>query len=77
MVLGDCLVAIEVKRASEGVEGFAAMADYDQWRESAKEHGLNSRRFKECLDALIKKSMVLENAGMYRTVPKTEPEVAV
>jgi hypothetical protein len=72
----NCLVAIEVKRASDGIEGFAAMVDYDQWRESAKGHGLNSRRFKECLDALTKKSMVLESAGLYRTVPKA-PEKEV
>jgi hypothetical protein len=66
----NCLVAIEVKRASDGVEGFAAMVDYDEWRDSAKGHGLNARRFKECLEALTKKNMVLENAGLYRTVPK-------
>ncbi len=36
--------------------------------------GLNARRFKETLEALIKKSMVLENSEMYRTVPKA-PEV--
>ena len=73
----NCLVAIEAKRATDGIEGFAAMVDYDQWRESAKEHGLNSRRFKECIDALLKKSMVLENVGMYRTVPKQETNEAV
>ena len=66
----NCLVAIEAKRAADGVEGFAAMVDYDEWRESAKGHGLNPRRFKESMEALIKKSMVLENSEMYRTVPK-------
>jgi len=44
--------------------------DYDEWRDSAKSHGLNARRFKESMEALIKKNMVLENAEMYRTVPK-------
>jgi len=66
----NCLVAIEAKRASDGIEGFAAMADYDEWRDSAKSHGLNARRFKESIEALAKKNMVLENAGVYRTVPK-------
>jgi putative DNA primase/helicase len=66
----NCLVAIEAKRASDGIEGFAAMADYDEWRDSAKSHGLNARRFKESIEALTKKNMVLENAGVYRTVPK-------
>jgi hypothetical protein len=47
------------------------MVDYDEWRDSAKSHGLNARRFKETLEALIKKSMVLENSEMYRTVPKS------
>jgi hypothetical protein len=73
----NSLVSIEAKRTSDGIEGFAAMVDYDEWRESAKSHGLNSRRFKECLDALTKKSMVLENSGLYRTVPKVEPNEPV
>jgi hypothetical protein len=73
----NSLVSIEAKRTSDGIEGFAAMVDYDEWRESAKSHGLNSRRFKECLDALTKKSMVFENSGLYRTVPKVEPNEPV
>jgi hypothetical protein len=72
----NCLVAIEAKRASDGIEGFAAMADYDEWRDSAKSHGLNARRFKESIEALTKKKMVLENAGVYRTVPKAAEEPA-
>ena len=72
----NCLVAIEAKRATDGIEGFAAMVDYDEWRDSAKEHGLNARRFKECLDALTKKNMILENSGVYRTVPKAAEEPA-
>jgi len=50
------------------------MVDYDEWRDSAKEHGLNARRFKECVEALVKKNMDLENAEMYRTVPKAAEE---
>jgi hypothetical protein len=67
----NSLVAIEVKRAADGIEGFAAMVDYDEWRDSAKSHGLNARRFKESIEALAKKNMVLENSGVYRTVPKS------
>jgi hypothetical protein len=73
----NCLVAIEAKRASDGIEGFAAMVDYDEWRDSAKSHGLNARRFKESIEALGKKNMVLENAGVYRTVPKAAEEPTV
>jgi hypothetical protein len=69
-------VAIEAKRASDGIEGFAAMVDYDEWRDSAKGHGLNARRFKECIEALAKKNMVLENSEMYRSVPKAPEEVS-
>jgi hypothetical protein len=50
------------------------MVDYDEWRDSAKEHGLNARRFKECVEALTKKNMALENLGVYRTVPKAAEE---
>jgi hypothetical protein len=66
----NCLVAIEVKRASDGVQGFAAQVDYDEWRDSAKEHGMNARRFAESIKALVKKEMVLDRSGMYRSVPK-------
>jgi hypothetical protein len=72
----NCLVAIEAKRTADGIEGFAAMVDYDEWRDSAKEHGLNARRFKECVEALVKKNMALENSDMYRTVPKAVEEPA-
>jgi hypothetical protein len=73
----NSLVAIEVKRAADGIEGFAAMVDYDEWRDSAKSHGLNARRFKESIEALAKKNMVLENSGVYRTVPKAAEEPAI
>ena len=66
----NCLVAIEAKRASDGVAGFAAQVDYDEWRDSAKGHGMNARRFAESIKALVKKDMVLDRSGMYRSVPK-------
>lgn len=66
----NCLVAIEAKRASDGVAGFAAQVDYDEWRDSAKGHGMNARRFAESVKALVKKDMVLDRSGMYRSVPK-------
>jgi phage/plasmid primase-like uncharacterized protein len=72
----NCLVAIEVKRASDGVQGFAAQVDYDEWRDSAKEHGMNARRFAESIKALVKKEMVLDRSGMYRSAAKPTEEGA-
>ena len=65
-----CLVAIEAKKQTDGMDGIAVSANYDEWRESAKGHGLNPRRFKECVDSLVKKDMVSLRNEVYRTVPK-------
>jgi hypothetical protein len=67
-------VAIEAKKQADGLDGMAVSANYDEWRESAKGHGLNSRRFKECVDGLTKKDMVSLHNEVYRTVPKTKEE---
>jgi len=66
----NCLVAIEAKKQADGMDGMAVSANYDEWRESAKNHGLNARRFKESVDGLTKKDMVSLRHELYRTVPK-------
>jgi hypothetical protein len=66
----NCLVAIEAKKTTDGMEGIDVSANYDEWRESAKGHGLKPRRFKESVDALIKKDMVSLRNEVYRSVPK-------
>lgn len=67
----NCLVAIEAKKQADGLDGMAVSANYDEWRESAKNHGLNARRFKESVDGLTKKDMVSLRHELYRTVPKS------
>jgi hypothetical protein len=67
----NCLVAIEVKKQTDGMEGMDVSANYDEWRESAKSHGLNARRFKESVEGLTKKDMVHLRNEVYRTVPKS------
>jgi hypothetical protein len=67
----NCLVAIEAKKQADGFEGMAVSANYDEWRESAKNHGLNARRFKESVDGLTKKDMVSLRNEVYRSVPKS------
>jgi hypothetical protein len=68
----NCLVAIEVKKQTDGMEGMDVSANYDEWRESAKSHGLNPRRFKESVEGLTKKDMVHLRNDVYRTVPKVD-----
>ena len=45
---------------------------YDEWRESAKEHGIKSNRFREVVDSLVKKSLVIEDSRGYRTRPNMD-----
>jgi hypothetical protein len=66
----NCLVAIELKKQTDRMEGMDVSANYDEWRESAKGHGLNARRFKESVDGLTKKDMVSLRNEVYRSVPK-------
>ena len=73
----NCLVAIEVKKQADGLDGMAVSANYDEWRESAKSHGLNSRRFKESVEGLTKKDMVNVRNDVYRTVPKAPNSEAI
>jgi len=73
----NCLVAIEAKKKADGLDGIAVSANYDEWRESAKNHGLNARRFKESVEGLTKKDMVSLRHEMYRSVPKASNSDAV
>ena len=65
----NCLVAIEQHKRTEGMDGIEVSATYDEWRDSAKGHGLDYRRFKEASAALVKKDMVIERNEVFRTAP--------
>lgn len=65
----NCLVAIEQHKRTEGMDGLDVSATYDEWRDSAKGHGLDYRRFKEASAALVKKDMVIERNEVFRTAP--------
>jgi phage/plasmid primase-like uncharacterized protein len=65
----NCLVAIEQHKRTEGLDGLDVSATYDEWRDSAKGHGLDYRRFKEASAALVKKDMVIERNEVFRTAP--------
>jgi len=65
----NCLVAIEQHKRTEGMDGMDVSATYDEWRDSAKSHGLDYRRFKEASAALVKKDMVIERNEVFRTAP--------
>ena len=65
----NCLVAIEQHKRTEGLDGMDVSATYDEWRDSAKGHGLDYRRFKEASAALVKKEMVIERNDVFRTAP--------
>jgi hypothetical protein len=66
----NCLVTIELKKQTDGHEGGAISANYDEWRESAKGHNINARRFREAVEGLAKKEMVKQFGDVYRSVPK-------
>jgi len=65
----NCLVAIEQHKRTAGMDGIDVSATYDEWRDSAKSHGLDYRRFKEASAALVKKDMVIERNEVFRTAP--------
>lgn len=60
----DCLINLEVMRAKDGV---LDAITYDEWRESAKEHGIAANRLREVVQPLLKKGMVFEESDGYRT----------
>ena len=43
---------------------------YDEWRDSAKEHGVKNNRFWEVVKSMIAKDMILEVDGGYKSHPK-------
>jgi hypothetical protein len=62
----DCLVSIQMNHEKNGI---VDLVTYDEWRESAKEHGIKSNRFREVVDSLVKKLLVLEDSKGYRIKP--------
>jgi len=60
----DCLIGMELKRVKDCI---ADSVGYDEWRDSAKEHGISSKRFAEIVPALLKKKMVGEDSNGFRT----------
>lgn len=72
----NCLVAIEQHKRTEGLDGMDVSATYDEWRDSAKGHGLDYRRFKEASASLVKKEMVIERNEVFRTAPPPVENVA-
>jgi hypothetical protein len=68
----DCLVAIQMNHEKNGI---VDLVTYDEWRESAKEHGIKSNRFREVVDSLVKKLLVLEDSRGFRTRPNVDVSV--
>ena len=50
---------------------------YDEWRDSAKEHGVKNNRFWEVVKSMISKDMVVEVDGGYRSKNSQPSEVKV
>ena len=63
----ECLVLIEVKREQDNLANYPVQ--YDEWRESAKEHGVKNNRFWEVVKSMIAKGMVVEVEGGYQSHP--------
>ena len=67
----ECLVMLEVKRLQDLQPG---PVSHDEWRESAKEHGVANNRFWEVIKSMTAKGMVVESNGGYKSVPKAADE---
>jgi phage/plasmid primase-like uncharacterized protein len=63
----ECLVMLEVSLHQNQQ---LRPVGYDEWRDSAKEHGVKNNRFWEVVKSMIAKDMILEVDGGYRTHPK-------
>lgn len=63
----ECLVMLEVSLFQNHQ---LRPVGYDEWRDSAKEHGVKNNRFWEVVKSMIAKDMILEVDGGYRTHPK-------
>lgn len=66
----DCLIGLELKRVKDCIE---ESVSYDEWRESASEHGMPAKRFAETVPPLLKKKMVSQDSNGYRT-NRSEPK---
>jgi hypothetical protein len=63
----ECLVMLEVSLFQNHQ---LRPVGYDEWRDSAKEHGVKNNRFWDVVKSMIAKDMILEVDGGYRTHPK-------
>lgn len=70
----ECLVMLEVSLHQNQQ---ARPVNYDEWRESAKEHGVKNNRFWEVVKSMIAKEMVLEVDGGYKSHPKPSESIRI
>jgi putative DNA primase/helicase len=70
----ECLVMLEVSLHQN--QQLRAVG-YDEWRDSAKEHGVRNNRFWEVVKSMINKEMVVEVDGGYKSRNSQPSEVKV
>jgi len=70
----ECLVMLEVSLHQN--QQLRAVG-YDEWRDSAKEHGVKNNRFWEVVKSMINKEMVIEVDGGYKSRNSQPSEVNV
>ena len=64
----ECLVMLELSLFQNHQ---LRAVGYDEWRDSAKEHGVKNNRFWEVVKSMIAKEMILEVDGGYKSHPKS------
>jgi hypothetical protein len=70
----ECLVMLEVSLFQNHQ---LRPVGYDEWRDSAKEHGVKNNRFWEVVKSMISKDMVVEVDGGYKSKNSQPSEVKV
>jgi len=70
----ECLVMLEVSLHQNQQ---LRPVGYDEWRDSAKEHGVRNNRFWEVVKSMINKEMVIEVDGGYKSKNSQPSEVKV
>lgn len=70
----ECLVMLEVSLFQNHQ---LRPVGYDEWRDSAKEHGVKNNRFWEVVKSMISKDMVVEVDGGYRSKNSQPSEAKV
>ena len=70
----ECLVMLEVSLHQNQQ---LRPVGYDEWRDSAKEHGVKNNRFWEVVKSMISKEMVVEVEGGYKSKNSQLDEVKV